>query len=72
MDFLRLKIYFSRFVFLYSKNMLYLHNINKQGISFLKLIDSGIELETRALPQDERYNAVNDIQKEAENLGINR
>jgi mannose/fructose/N-acetylgalactosamine-specific phosphotransferase system component IIB len=41
-------------------------------ISFLKLIDSGIELETRALPQDERYNAVNDIQKEAENLGINR
>lgn len=41
-------------------------------ISFLKLIDSGIELETRALPQDERYNAVSDIQKEAENLGINR
>jgi len=41
-------------------------------ISFLKLIDSGIELETRALPQDDRYNAVNDIQKEAEILGINR
>ena len=39
-------------------------------ISFLKLIDCGIELETRALPQDERYNAVTDIQKEAEILGI--
>ena len=39
-------------------------------ISFLKLIDCGIELETRALPQDERYNAVTDIQKEAKILGI--
>jgi hypothetical protein len=41
-------------------------------ISFLKLIDCGIELETRALPQDDRYNAVSDIQKEAEILGIKR
>ncbi len=40
--------------------------------SFLKLIDCGIELETRALPQDDRYNAVSDIQKEAEILGIKR
>ena len=39
-------------------------------ISFLKLIENGIELETRALPQDERYNAVMDIKKEAEVLGI--
>ena len=39
-------------------------------ISFLKIINSGIELETRALPQDDRYNAVIDIQKEAEILGI--
>ena len=39
-------------------------------IAFLKLIENGIELETRALPQDERYNAVLDIQKEAEVLGI--
>ena len=41
-------------------------------LSFLKLIDCGIELETRALPQDDRYNAVSDIQKEAEILGIKR
>ena len=40
--------------------------------AFLKLINCGIELETRALPQDDRYNAVTDIQKEAEILGINR
>ena len=39
-------------------------------VAFLKLIENGIELETRALPQDERYNAVLDIQKEAEVLGI--
>ena len=39
-------------------------------IAFLKLINCGIELETRALPQDDRYNAVIDIQKEAEILGI--
>ena len=39
-------------------------------VAFLKLIENGIELETRALPQDERYNAVMDIQKEAEILGI--
>ena len=39
-------------------------------ISFLKLINCGIELETRALPQDDRYNAITDIQKEAEILGI--
>jgi PTS system mannose-specific IIB component len=39
-------------------------------VAFLKLIENGIELETRALPQDERYNAVIDIQKEAEILGI--
>ena len=39
-------------------------------ISFLKLMENGIELETRALPQDERYNAVMDIKKEAEVLGI--
>ena len=38
--------------------------------AFLKLINCGIELETRALPQDDRYNAVTDIQKEAEILGI--
>ena len=40
--------------------------------AFLKLINCGLELETRALPQDDRYNAVTDIQKEAEILGINR
>ena len=39
-------------------------------IAFLKLISFGIELETRALPQDDRYNAVTDIQKEALFLGI--
>jgi mannose/fructose/N-acetylgalactosamine-specific phosphotransferase system component IIB len=39
-------------------------------VAFLKLIENGIELETRALPQDERYNAVMDIQKEAKLLGI--
>ena len=39
--------------------------------SFLKLIKYGIELETRALPQDERYNAINDIKQEAKNFGIN-
>ena len=39
--------------------------------AFLKLLSLGIELEARALPQDERYNIVYDIQKEAKNLGIN-
>lgn len=39
--------------------------------SFLKLISFGIELESRALPQDERYNIIYDIQKEAKILGIN-
>ena len=39
--------------------------------SFLKLIKYGIELETRALPQDERHNAINDIKQEAKNFGIN-
>ncbi len=48
-------------------------SVDKNDVdSFLKLIDCGIELETRALPQDDRYNAFNDIQKEAEILGIKR
>lgn len=47
-------------------------SVDKKDIeAFLKLISCGIELETRALPQDERYNAMADIKKEAENLGIN-
>lgn len=47
-------------------------SVDKTDIeAFLKLIECGIELETRALPQDERYNAINDIQQEAKNLGIN-
>ena len=46
-------------------------SVDKNDIeAFLKLINCGIELETRALPQDDRYNAVTDIQKEAEILGI--
>ncbi len=46
-------------------------SVDKSDVeSFLKLINCGIELETRALPQDDRYNAVIDIQKEAEILGI--
>lgn len=48
-------------------------SVDKNDVeAFLKLIGCGIELETRALPQDDRYNAVTDIQKEAEILGINR
>lgn len=38
--------------------------------SFLILISYGIELESRALPQDERYNVMNDIKTEAEKLNI--
>ncbi len=38
--------------------------------SFLRLLSFGVELEARALPQDEKYNIVFDIQKEAELLGI--
>lgn len=38
--------------------------------AFIKLISCGIELETRALPQDERYNAIDDIKKEAKKLQI--
>ncbi|MBR3653827.1 MAG: PTS sugar transporter subunit IIB [Elusimicrobia bacterium] len=46
-------------------------SVDKSDVTaFLKLISCGIELETRALPQDDRYNAVTDIQKEAEILGI--
>lgn len=46
-------------------------SVDKNDVmAFLKLINCGIELETRALPQDDRYNAVMDIQKEAEILGI--
>ena len=46
-------------------------SVDKSDVeAFLKLINCGIELETRALPQDDRYNAVTDIQKEAEILGI--
>ncbi len=46
-------------------------SVDKNDVeAFLKLINCGIELETRALPQDDRYNAVTDIQKEAEILGI--
>ena len=46
-------------------------SVDKNDVTaFLKLINCGIELETRALPQDDRYNAVIDIQKEAEILGI--
>lgn len=47
-------------------------SVDKNDVeAFLKLISYGIELETRALPQDERYNAIYDIQKEAEILEIN-
>jgi PTS system mannose-specific IIB component len=47
-------------------------SVDKNDIeAFLKLIKLGIELETRALPQDERHNAMNDIKQEAQNLGIN-
>ena len=47
-------------------------SVDKSDVeSFLKLLSLGIELEARALPQDERYNIVYDIQKEAKNLGIN-
>ena len=47
-------------------------SVDKNDVeSFLKLLSLGIELEARALPQDERYNIVYDIQKEAKNLGIN-
>lgn len=46
-------------------------SVDKSDVTaFLKLISCGIELETRALPQDDRYNAVTDIQKEALVLGI--
>ncbi len=38
--------------------------------SFLKLLSLGVELEARALPQDDRYNIIFDIQKEANLLGI--
>ena len=48
-------------------------SVDKNDVTaFLKLIDCGIELETRALPQDDRYNAVTDIQKEAELLEIKK
>lgn len=47
-------------------------SVDKKDIeAFLKLISCGIELETRALPQDERYNAIDDIKKEAKKLQIN-
>lgn len=39
-------------------------------ISFMKLIEKGVELETRILPSDERYNANADIQIQAKNLGL--
>ncbi|MCR4663188.1 MAG: PTS sugar transporter subunit IIB [Endomicrobiaceae bacterium] len=46
-------------------------SVDKSDVeAFLKLIENGIELETRALPQDERYNAVIDIQEEAKKLGL--
>lgn len=46
-------------------------SVDKNDVkSFLKLLSSGIELESRALPQDERYNIIFDIQKEAELLGM--
>lgn len=38
--------------------------------SFLSLISEGIELESRALPQDDRYNITEDINIEAKNLNI--
>jgi PTS system mannose-specific IIB component len=40
--------------------------------SFLTLISEGIELESRALPQDDRYNVTEDINTEAKNLNIIR
>lgn len=47
-------------------------SVDKNDIeAFIKLIKLEIELETRALPQDERHNAMNDIKQEAQNLGIN-
>ena len=40
-------------------------SVDKNDVdSFLKLIDCGIELETRALPQDDRYNACCSVQWE--------
>jgi len=38
--------------------------------SFVTLISNGIELESRALPQDDRYNIMEDIKIEARNLNI--
>lgn len=46
-------------------------SVDKNDVeSFVKLLSLGIELEARALPQDDRYNIIFDIQKEAELLGI--
>ncbi len=46
-------------------------SVDKNDVeSFLKLLSFGVELEARALPQDERYNIIFDIQKEAEILGL--
>ena len=46
-------------------------SVDKNDVeAFVKLLSLGIELEARALPQDDRYNVIFDIQKEAELLGI--
>lgn len=46
-------------------------SVDKNDVeSFMKLLSFGVELESRALPLDERYNIIFDIQKEAELLGL--
>jgi len=46
-------------------------SVNENDVkSFLYLISEGIELESRALPQDDRYNITEDINIEAKNLSI--
>ena len=46
-------------------------SVDKEDIiSFMKLIENGIELEARILPSDERYNIINDVNNQAKNFKI--
>ncbi len=46
-------------------------SVNEQDvISFMKLIENGVELEARILPSDERYNIAEDIRNQAKNFKI--
>lgn len=46
-------------------------SVDKEDIiSFMKLIENGIELEARILPSDERYNIMNDVNNQAKNFKI--